>query len=119
MIMKYEGKILICIVAIALIVSSVNIYAKSDVPIRQEIANDEDITLEKAELQILIEKAVSKRIQPLQRELTAMKEEIRFHDILGGIGYIVGIMGITFYFFGVKKREKLLASENDNKEQDI
>lgn len=58
-----------------------------------------------AELQRMIETAVSQKIRPLQREIADLKEEIRFHDILGGIGYIVGVTGIVFYFLGVRRRE--------------
>ena len=76
-----------------------------------------EISIEKAELETLIEAAVAKRIRPLQRELAQMRESIRLHDILGGIGYIIGIAGVTFYFLGVRRKEKLQSrSVEDNAE---
>ena len=51
-----------------------------------------------------IEAAVAKRIRPLVREIGELKEEVRFHDILGGIGYILGLAGVAFYFLGVRRR---------------
>jgi len=51
-----------------------------------------------------IEAAVAKRIRPLVREISELKEEVRFHDILGGIGYILGLAGVAFYFLGVRRR---------------
>ena len=73
--------------------------------IAQETTEDPIAAPDNEELQRLIETAVSQRIRPLQREIADLKEEIRFHDILGGIGYIVGTAGIVFYFLGVRKRD--------------
>jgi nickel transport protein len=50
------------------------------------------------ELEKLLEQVVSKQIRPLREQLDAYEDKIRFHDILSGIGYIFGIMGILFYF---------------------
>jgi nickel transport protein len=71
-----------------------------------ENTND-TVTLTRSELEELVEGAVARRLRPLQRELTDFKESARFHDILGGIGYIVGIAGISFYFLGVRRKERL------------
>jgi nickel transport protein len=54
----------------------------------------------------MIEAAVAQKLRPLQREIVELREEIRLHDILGGIGYIIGIAGISFYFLGVRRRER-------------
>ena len=70
------------------------------------------IELDAEELSIIVERAVSKRVRPLERELKDLKNEIRFHDILGGIGYIVGAMGIAFYFLGVLRKEKRAKKED-------
>jgi nickel transport protein len=50
------------------------------------------------ELEQLIETAVNKQIRPLREQLEAYEEKIRFHDLIGGIGYIFGLMGLWFYF---------------------
>jgi len=42
----------------------------------------------------LIENSVSKQIRPLREQLETYEEKVRFHDILGGIGYIFGLAGL-------------------------
>lgn len=46
----------------------------------------------------MIEKAVSKQTARLRRDIERYQEQIRFRDVLGGIGYIFGIMAIILYF---------------------
>jgi nickel transport protein len=53
------------------------------------------------ELELLLEKTLNRHIRPLREQLENYQEQIRLHDILGGIGYIFGIMGLIFYW---KKR---------------
>lgn len=50
-----------------------------------------------AALQLLIERAVSKQVVPLRKELQAYKEKAGLQDILGGIGYIFGLCGIGMW----------------------
>jgi len=54
-----------------------------------------------------IEQAVSRQIAPLRRELAAFRDRQRLQDVLAGIGYIAGLAGVTFYFLGVRRRERL------------
>jgi nickel transport protein len=68
-------------------------------------APSSEITVEKinqSQLTLMIETAVSQQINPLREQLAAYEAKIRLHDILGGIGYIVGIMGLLFYYWGRK-----------------
>jgi nickel transport protein len=58
------------------------------------------------ELAGIVEDAVARRVFPLERELQDLKDEVRLHDILGGIGYIVGFAGLAFYFLGVRRRDR-------------
>ena len=58
-----------------------------------------------AEIERAVEKALSKQLRPLREQLDQVEEKIRLHDILGGIGYILGLAGITFYFLGVRRKE--------------
>lgn len=51
-----------------------------------------------------IAKVVSQQIRPLREQLEAYQEKIWLHDILGGIGYIFGVLGMLFYI--AKRREK-------------
>jgi nickel transport protein len=34
------------------------------------------------------------------------ENQVRLHDVLGGIGWILGLMGLAFYFLGVRRKEK-------------
>ncbi len=60
-------------------------------------------SIDRKEIQILIENAVAKAIKPLLRSLAEMKERASFTEIIGGIGYIFGIFGIVFYLKARKK----------------
>ncbi len=54
------------------------------------------------EIERIIDKAVARQIRPLREQLEKYEEKIRLHDILGGIGYIIGLMGL-WLFLGVRK----------------
>ena len=43
-----------------------------------------------------------RQVHMLQEQLETYEERIRLHDVLGGIGYILGLAGISFYFMGKK-----------------
>ncbi|MCF6325298.1 MAG: hypothetical protein L3J89_13430 [Gammaproteobacteria bacterium] len=45
-----------------------------------------------------VERAVGKAIKPLMRELSTMRAEKSLADIIGGIGFIFGLLGIAMYF---------------------
>lgn len=45
----------------------------------------------------LVEKAVMKQVLPLREQIEQYEEKVRLHDILGGIGYIIGLMGVVLY----------------------
>jgi nickel transport protein len=55
-----------------------------------------------------VDRSIEKRMKPLMNSLIhtiikAQTNRVSFRDIIGGIGYIFGIMGLILYF---KKREK-------------
>ncbi len=54
----------------------------------------------------LVKSAVHKEVTPLRIELEEFKEETRMQDVISGIGYLVGIAGIAFYFLGVMRKRK-------------
>ena len=58
--------------------------------------------LDDVQLQAIVEKAVEKSvgeaIKPLVRSFTEMKQKNSLTTIIGGIGYIMGLMGIVLYF---------------------
>lgn len=42
----------------------------------------------------------------LEEQLNAHENHIRMTDILGGIGYIAGISGAAYYYFGVRRKKQ-------------
>lgn len=48
-------------------------------------------------LQQMIEKAVAKQVKPLRKELAAYKEKAGLQDLLGGMGYIFGLVGLGIW----------------------
>lgn len=59
-----------------------------------------------AELATLIDQAVAHNIKPLRVQIEAYEQKIRLHDILGGIGYIMGLAGIFAYMQAGKKEKE-------------
>lgn len=49
-------------------------------------------------LEQTVDRAIARRIAPLQRQIAQYESRIRLHDILGGIGYLIGIAGIAFWW---------------------
>jgi nickel transport protein len=46
-----------------------------------------------------LEKALDKKLAPIMRTLAEMQEQkIRLTDVLGGLGYIFGLVGVAAYF---------------------
>ena len=61
-------------------------------------------TLNKEEIKQLIDDSLEKKLRPIVRMLTALNEKgPSVTEVIGGIGYIFGLMGIALYF---KTREK-------------
>ena len=58
-----------------------------------------------ARLKKLIEAAVRDQVRPLERKLAEYQEKIRLSDVLGGIGYILGITGLLFFFLGARRKK--------------
>lgn len=56
------------------------------------------------ELAGMVEKAVSRQVAPLRRDLARFRSDVRLHDVLGGIGYILGLMGLAFFFLGARRK---------------
>ncbi len=45
-----------------------------------------------------IEGAVARQIRPLREELQSFQDQARLRDILGGLGYIFGLMGLALWW---------------------
>ena len=56
--------------------------------------------LSKEDIRKIMEEVVDEKISPLSKRLVRMEEDKNpgFTEIIGGIGYIIGIMGIVLYF---------------------
>ena len=52
-----------------------------------------------------VERAVARQIAPLKRQLSAMEEQRRFQDILGALGYILGLAGLGAWFMSRKQAQ--------------
>lgn len=56
------------------------------------------------EIQSLIENALDKKIKPIMKEIKKSQEgKVSSTEIIGGIGYIIGIFGIVAYFLSRKR----------------
>lgn len=51
-----------------------------------------------------VEKALSRQLAPIRRALEESRRARRFSDVVGGIGYIVGLMGLILYFRSRQRR---------------
>ena len=58
-------------------------------------------TLDPAELSRIVSSAVARETEPLKKQLTALRRQldeyeakVRWHDVLGGIGFILGLAGV-------------------------
>jgi len=50
--------------------------------------------------------ALAQQVNALRKDLDKWKGRLRLQDIVGGIGYILGIMGLVSYFLGARRKEK-------------
>ncbi|MBA7501091.1 hypothetical protein ES704_03853 [subsurface metagenome] len=81
------------------------INEKSEEPI--PAVSPEISSLDLKEIQSLIEDALDKKLKPIMREMIEIKksqeDKISPTEIIGGIGYIIGIFGIIAYFLSRKR----------------
>lgn len=59
-----------------------------------------------AEIQAMVRQAVGEALNPVMRNLSELKEQRTFSDIVGGIGFIVGIIGVFFYLKARRTTDK-------------
>jgi len=65
-----------------------------------------DIALEAKELEVLIESILDKKLKPITGMLADMQQKgPTVEDIIAGIGYIFGLVGIAAYVHSRKKKE--------------
>ncbi len=63
------------------------------------------LSLNEEKIKGLISKVLQRELNPIKRELARMNEKkITLDDIISGIGYILGFVGIVFYFKARNKK---------------
>ena len=63
------------------------------------------ISLERREIEEIINASLDKKLRPITEMLAdAMNKEPGFTEIMGGIGYILGLVGIALYFANRKRK---------------
>lgn len=48
---------------------------------------------------------VCRQLVELRRQLNQYEQRVRIRDVLGGLGYILGIAAVAFYFLSVRRNE--------------
>jgi len=78
------------------------VTAKKEKTKEDKVSVSQTSRLDDVQLQAIVEKAVEKSvgeaIKPLVRSFTEMQQKNSLTTIIGGIGYIMGLMGIVLYF---------------------
>lgn len=71
------------------------------------IVSPETSLVDLKEIQLIIEDTLDEKLKPIMREMKEIKksqeDKISSTEIIGGIGYIIGIFGIIAYFLSRKK----------------
>lgn len=68
-------------------------------PARADAQPEQVVSLTREELTAIIDGALERRLAPLRRELAARREDgPRLQDIVGGLGWIMGLVGMGLYF---------------------
>lgn len=64
-----------------------------------------------ADWRAFIDQSIARQIRPLREQLDAYQEKIWWHDVLGGIGYILGLGGLAF---GLSERRRRMDASPSN-----
>lgn len=68
------------------------------VPVAARAASPKPAPLVEPALEAAIERAVARQVRPLREELASAREVFWLRDILGGIGYLVGLAGLGLWW---------------------
>ncbi len=67
--------------------------------------------IDETHLQKIVEDALDKKLAPIKRMLAEnLVQKPRLHDVLGGLGYILGLAGLVAYFRSRKNGDKVKKS---------
>lgn len=67
-------------------------------------ASSSAAAVDPVEIRAIVQQAVGEALTPVMRNISELKEQKSFSDIVGGIGFIVGLLGIFFYLKARKER---------------
>lgn len=56
-----------------------------------------EVTLDQGAIAAAVDQAVSRQTSVLRNEIARIEQQLRFRDILGGLGYIAGVVGLLAY----------------------
>lgn len=54
-----------------------------------------------------------RQVIALREDIKQLRDKLRWQDIVGGVGYILGLMGVTFYFLGSRRGERFPSKTGD------
>jgi nickel transport protein len=57
-------------------------------------------------IEALVEMAVARQIIPLREQLNAYEDRVQWRDVLGGLGYILGLAGLAAWLTTRRKRDR-------------
>jgi nickel transport protein len=49
-----------------------------------------------AEIRAMVELGIAHQVRPLREQIDAWQEKVWLHDVLGGLGYIIGLAGLAY-----------------------
>ena len=57
------------------------------------------------DLKTYLDRSIARQIRPLREQIEAYQDKIWWHDVIGGIGYIVGLCGLAFGWANRKRQQ--------------
>ena len=71
----------------------------------KQTGHTETLTVDMKEMQSMVEESLDKKLKPLLKLIAkSQQNRVSFSEVIGGIGYILGIMGIILYFQAKKDK---------------
>ena len=61
----------------------------------------------------MIERAVARQIGPVREQLVSYEDKVRWRDVLGGLGYILGITGLALWLRSGRDRPLRVLAANE------
>ena len=78
----------------------IQIYKKES----KDLQLEKMVTVDLEQIKGIIDSSMDRKLKPIMREIITSQQKKSFTEIIGGIGYIFGIMGIILYFLRKKGR---------------